>query len=59
MGRKCPLGGYVLYLDCLECDERRKCRDGRVDGASQNNRSQTFQALSQGTERKEVEEWQN
>ena len=22
MGRQCPLGGYVLYLDCLECDEK-------------------------------------
>lgn len=22
MGRQCPLGGYALYLDCLECEER-------------------------------------
>ena len=22
MGRRCPLGGYVLYLDCLECDDK-------------------------------------
>lgn len=28
MGRQCPLGGYVLYLDCLECDEK-VCKEGR------------------------------
>ena len=22
MGRQCPLGGYALYLDCLECEEK-------------------------------------
>ena len=22
MGRKCPLGGHVVYLDCLECDDK-------------------------------------
>lgn len=27
MGRRCPLGGYVLYLDCLECDEKA-CKGG-------------------------------
>ena len=22
MGRRGPLGGYVLYLDCLECEDK-------------------------------------
>ena len=27
MGRQCPLGGYMLYLDCLECEEK-VCKGG-------------------------------
>lgn len=27
MAKKCPLGGYVLYLDCLECEEK-VCKGG-------------------------------
>lgn len=29
MGRQCPLGGYVLYLDCLECDEK-VCKKNKI-----------------------------
>ena len=28
MAKKCPLGGYVLYLDCLECEEK-VCKGGK------------------------------
>lgn len=30
MGRRCPLGGYVLYLDCLECDDKVCRRSGEM-----------------------------
>ena len=29
MAKKCPLGGYVLYLDCLECEEK-VCKGGKT-----------------------------
>lgn len=31
MGRRCPLGGYVLYLDCLECDDKVCKRSSNVN----------------------------
>lgn len=33
---QCPLGGVVLYADCLECEDREACRSGdlnqQIDG---------------------------
>ena len=33
MAKLCPVtGSYVLYLDCLECDSKEKCRkDGNKE----------------------------
>lgn len=30
MAKRCPLGGYALYLDCLECEEKL-CKKRRSD----------------------------
>ena len=37
MGRICPLGGYVLYLDCLECEEK-VCKGGMKDASKKSQR---------------------
>lgn len=32
MAKECPLtGDVVLYLDCIECDDKNKCRGGQVN----------------------------
>lgn len=43
MGRQCPLGGYVLYLDCLECEQKICRRDNKMNGVSR--REQYWKAI--------------
>lgn len=58
MGRQCPLGGYALYLDCLECDEKEDCRNGKLNSNIQNNRHRSIQTLQKDNEKASVEKWQ-
>lgn len=33
MAKQCLLtGDMVLYLDCLECDEKKDCKAGKIQG---------------------------
>lgn len=58
MGRICPLGGYVLYLDCLECEDKvckrsdvmpvRKVKGGYKYGTKGKVYSTKSQAAKQG-----------
>lgn len=37
MSRKCPIyGSTVLYLDCLECEEKRCRNNGRAESKDRN-----------------------
>ena len=58
MGRICPLGGYALYLDCLECEDKvckrsdvmpvRKVKGGYKYGTKGKVYSTKSQAVKQG-----------
>lgn len=40
MAKRCSIyGGIVLYLDCLECDDKELCKNGRIKS---NDNSKTF-----------------
>lgn len=41
MAKKCPLGGYVLYLDCLEC-ERKVCKGGASLNLTKDQKRQMY-----------------
>ena len=59
MGRRCPLGGYALYLDCLECDEKEDCKSGKLNSNSQNNRYRSVQEVQKDNKKASMEEWQS
>lgn len=45
MAKVCPLtGDVVLYLECLECDDRRECNDKRACQERTNNRREMERA---------------
>lgn len=44
MGRMCPLGGYALYLDCLECDDK-VCKKGSAKVDKTNKQSEYFKKV--------------
>lgn len=41
MAKKCPLGGYALYLDCLECEEKL-CKKRRDDHGGDGSKSSSY-----------------
>jgi hypothetical protein len=38
MAKKCPITNeYVLYVDCLECDDKYECQNGTLQSKENDN----------------------
>lgn len=50
MAKHCPLYGIAIYMDCLECEEKRCKQNGRTTNIDSKN-----SGLSKGKENAEEE----